>query len=78
MTNYTIYTANNCPQCDLLKNMAKSKNWSGLEFVQITEANIDHLKSIGIRSAPGILRKEDSSVVTLNSFLYEMDSRKAA
>lgn len=73
MTKYRIYTSNNCPQCDLLKNMSKSKGWSGLEFVQINEENIDLLRSMGIRSAPGIVRTSDSTVVQLNSFLYEMD-----
>jgi glutaredoxin len=74
---YTVYTSTNCPQCDMLKTIAATKNWSGLDFVPITESNREHIQSLGIRSAPAIVRTVDSTVLNLNSFLMEMDSKKS-
>jgi glutaredoxin len=74
---YTVYTSTNCPQCDMLKTIAATKKWSGLDFVPITESNREHILSLGIRSAPAIVRTVDSTVLNLNSFLMEMDSKKS-
>jgi len=72
----TIYTKDNCPQCDVVKAMIKIKSskcdLSCISFEEMNSKNIDRIMALGIRSAPAIVDKS-GEVLSVDEFLIELD-----
>lgn len=64
MTNITLYTKDNCPQCKMTKRFLTDKNISYSEVNIDSEPQyIDWLKDQGHRSVPVVTASEDVTIV---------------
>ncbi|WEG73554.1 glutaredoxin-like protein NrdH [Vagococcus intermedius] len=64
MTNITLYTKDNCPQCKMTKRFLSDKNVSYNEVNIDTEPQyVEWLKENGYRSVPVVTANEDISIV---------------
>lgn len=74
----TVYTKDNCPQCDLVKSLVKMKaskhDISFITFDEINENSMEIITSYGIRQAPAIINHETKTSYTVEELASLLDS----
>lgn len=64
MTQITLYSKNNCPQCKMTKRFLSEKNVSYIERnIDLEPEYIDMLKAQGFQSVPVVTTAEEVTIV---------------